>query len=76
MTTYSYNLTLNDGEVSAVKEAMERYQAFCREQLSNGPKCPYWAHLRSLESALPKLFADAQMMSTSSSCWPVKTDPE
>jgi len=72
MTTYIYRVTMSDGELIAVKEALERYRTICQEQLVDGPKSPYWAHLRSLDGVLARLHSDAQMMSTSSPCWPQK----
>jgi hypothetical protein len=76
MTTYRYKITLSDGEMIAVAEAIDRYRRICKEELVNGARPPYWAHLSSLESVLARLYTDAQMMSTSSSCWPNRTDSD
>jgi hypothetical protein len=70
MTTYAYRLTLNDGEVIAVQEALERYRSFCKSQLADGPKAPYWAHARAVDAVMGRLHADTQMTSTSSFSWP------
>jgi hypothetical protein len=72
MTTYSYQVTLDDSECIAVKEALERYRDFCESRLADG--APYWAHLRSIDDVLGRLLANAQMTSTSSFSQP-KDDP-
>jgi hypothetical protein len=74
MTTYSYRVTLNDSECIAVKEALEQYRNFCESKLADGPRAPYWAHRQAIDAVLDRLFANAQMTSTSSFCSPTK-DP-
>lgn len=74
MTTYSYRVTFNDSECIAVKEALEQYRNFCEFKLADGPRAPYWAHRQAMVAVLGRLFADTQMTSTSSFCWPTK-DP-
>jgi|RhiMetdeSRZDD1v2_1073273.scaffolds.fasta_scaffold874976_1 hypothetical protein len=70
MTTYMYRITLDDGEMIAVSEALSRYRAMCEAELKSGPKAPYWAHLQSLDAVLRRLYSDTEMTSTSSPCWP------
>lgn len=70
MTTYAYRLTLNDSELIAVQAALEHYRKICESELSAEPQAPYWAHARAIDAVLGRLFADAQMTSTSSFCWP------
>lgn len=74
MTTYVYRITLDDSELIAVQEALGRYRSFCESQLTDGPKAPYWAHLRAVNAVLGRLFADTEMTSTSSYCSPKDTD--
>ena len=76
MTTYSYRLTLDDSDVIALSEAINRYIAVCKEELANGPKCPYWAHLRSLERISNRLCDDTTMTSTNTFGRPVGTDSD
>jgi hypothetical protein len=70
MTTYIHRLTLGDGDLIALEAAISRYIDTCRAELVNGPKAPYWAHLRSLEDIQSRLYSDSAMTSTSSPCWP------
>lgn len=55
MTSYCYQLTLNDSEAMAVEEALVRYAHICETELAAGPKAPYWAHLQSLYRVLSRL---------------------
>lgn len=51
----SYTITLDDADVIALEAAIKFYIAHCRAQMPDGnAKCPYWAHLRTLEAI--KLF--------------------
>jgi hypothetical protein len=63
-------ITLNDSELIAVQEALGHYRKFCKAKLADGPQAPYWAYLRAIDAVLGRLFADTQMTSTSSFCWP------
>jgi len=67
-------LTLNDSELIAVQAALEHYRKSCEVKLADGPQAPYWAHLRAIDAVLGRLFADTQMTSTSSFCWPKQSD--
>ncbi len=55
MTTYSYTLTLDDSEHIALEYALKLTISHCELEMSEGPKCPYWAHKHSCESMLTKL---------------------
>jgi hypothetical protein len=70
MTTYTHHITVDDGEMIALKEAISRYMDVCKEELASGPKAPFLAHLQSLERISDRLYADTGMTSTSSPCWP------
>ena len=70
MTTYSYQVILNDSECIAVKEALQQYRNLCESKLTDGPRAPYWAHLQAIDTVLKRLVADTQMTSTSSFGWP------
>lgn len=70
MTTYAYRIVLSDSEMIAVQEALSRYADICKSELADGPKVPYLGHLRHIDAVRRRLFADAQMMSTSSFCYP------
>jgi hypothetical protein len=67
MTVYAYRITLDDGELTSVKTALEHYRKICEAELSAGPKCPYWAHARDIDSALRRL-RDAETVSLFGEC--------
>jgi hypothetical protein len=58
MTQYAYRITLNDSELIAVEESLRRYRTFCQSELKQGPKAPYWAHLRAIDAVMGRLYAD------------------
>ena len=74
MTTYAYRIILNDSELIAVQAALEHYRKVCELEMLAGPREPYLAHARAVDAVLGQLFADAQMTSTSSFCWPKDAD--
>jgi len=55
MTTYSYSLKIDDGEYMALEYALKLTISHCELEMSEGPKCPYWAHKHSCESMLTQL---------------------
>ena len=55
MTTYSYTLKLDDSERMTLEYALKLTISHCEFEMSEGPKCPYWAHKHSCESMLTKL---------------------
>lgn len=57
MTTYSYNITLNDSEVIMLEKALNQMIDHCKMQLDNGEGAPFWAHKQSAQSVLEKLQA-------------------
>ena len=58
MTTFKYDITLNDSEMIALTEAINRYIAECEHQLVDGPKAPYWAHNDALLKLKAKLHSN------------------
>ena len=58
MTTFSYNLVLNDSEAIMLKAALELMITHCQEKLDSDAGAPYWAHKRSAQSVLSKLYAN------------------
>ena len=63
MTTYSYNLALDDSEAIMLKEALTQMIKQCDEQLKDGPVAPFWAHKNSAMAVLRRLFADTTQTS-------------
>lgn len=63
MTTYAYNIVLNDSEVIMLQAALNNMIKECEKELANGPKAPFWAHKRSAENVLKKLHSDVVQMS-------------
>jgi hypothetical protein len=55
MTSYRYTIGLDDSETIALEAALRLMEEYCREQLSDGPKAPYWAYQQSVRSLLDKL---------------------
>ena len=55
MTTYRYIIELDDSEVIALEAALNLLEEQCIEQLSNGPKAPFWAYQQSARRILKKL---------------------
>ena len=64
MTTYSYQLELNDSEMITLTAALEFYRNHCAEQLAAGIECPYLTHHRMSEYLLSRRFENARMTST------------
>jgi hypothetical protein len=63
MTTYSYTIVLDDSEAIMLEAALNLMDTHCREQLSEGPKAPFWAHQQSARSVLKKLRQSAKQTS-------------
>tara|TARA_B110000977_G_scaffold157457_1_gene200547 strand:- start:54 stop:272 length:219 start_codon:yes stop_codon:yes gene_type:complete len=58
MTTFSYKIVLNDSEAIMLKAALELMMTHCQEKLDSDAGAPYWAHKRSAQSVLNKLYAN------------------
>jgi hypothetical protein len=69
MTTYSFQIILNEDEVTVVQAALEHYKAFCLQQASGEGGAPYESHCFVIDAVLWRLMANPQMTSTSSFCW-------
>ena len=65
MTTYCYDLTLDDGEMIALEVALKFYLDHCSDQLKDGPCCPFWAHRESIRKILARRLDTVQQMSGS-----------
>jgi len=63
MNAYKYELSLNDSEIIALEAALMMYQQHCSERLADGPKTPYWAHKKSIETIQAKLYANTSQIS-------------
>lgn len=66
MTQFSYKVTLNDSEMIMIKAALKNMILHCEEQLENGKTAPYWAHKRSAQRVLDKLYDDVEQISGNS----------
>lgn len=64
MTTFSYRIILDDGELIAVQEALQHYRSVCEAKLAEGAGAPYWAHHRAIDAVISRLSADSRMTST------------
>ena len=63
MTTYAYQLVLDDTEIIMLNSALKQFIANCDEELKNGPKAPFWAQKRAAESVLARLLKNAYQTS-------------
>ncbi len=55
MTSYRYTIELDDSETITLEAALRLMEDYCKEQLSDGPKAPYWAYQQSVRSLLEKM---------------------
>lgn len=55
MTTFSYTITLDDGEHTTLCAALAMLKNDCLEQLETTPGAPYKARLRNIERIGKKL---------------------
>ena len=58
MTTYTHSITFNDGESIMLEAALKLMIKHCNKNLEKGAKAPYWAHKRSAQSVLERLYDD------------------
>ncbi len=56
MTTFAYNITLNDSEAIMLQAALELMIKHCQEKLDEGAGTPFWAHKHSAQNVLEKLY--------------------
>lgn len=47
---YSVNISLSVSEMIAIKDAIEVYKDFVKEQIGDEIKAPYWARLQSIKT--------------------------
>ncbi|MFV8837720.1 hypothetical protein [Salinimicrobium soli] len=63
MSTYSYTITFTVTEIIMLRSALLQMIANCDEHLKDGPTAPYWAHKRSAEAVLKKLYNNVEQVS-------------
>jgi len=63
MTSFSYNLTLEETEVITVKAALELMIERCDKNIAKGEKAPNWARKDAAESVLSRLHDNATQIS-------------
>ena len=71
MTTFSYRLTLGDGEAISAHAALTHYIEFCEKKLEEAEQngttmAPYFARKSHCENILARLFGNMDMTSTNS----------
>ena len=69
MTTFSYRLTLGDGEAISAHAALTHYIEFCEKKLKEAEQngttmAPYFARKSHCENILARLFGNMNMTST------------
>lgn len=63
MTTYAYDITMNDSEVIMLQAALEMMIEHCEAKIAAGEGAPYFAHKSSAQSVLKRLHANATQTS-------------
>jgi hypothetical protein len=63
MTTYSYNLVLDDGEIIMLKAALKLMVSLCDEQLRVKPEAPFFAWKHSAEKLQTRLCSNVVQQS-------------
>lgn len=63
MTQYSYKIIFSDREMIMLRAALSNMIQHCQEQLDNGKTAPYFAHKKSAQSVLDKLYDDMHQIS-------------
>ena len=63
MTTYAYTITMNDTETIMLEAALELMIKHCQQKLDEGATSPYWAHKKSAQSVLERLYDDTYQTS-------------
>jgi len=56
MTTYSFNLTLGDGEITMLRDSLKATIAHCEQKIEDGEDVPYRAKKDYAEGVLNRLF--------------------
>ena len=63
MTTYSFNLTLGDGEVTMLAKSLKSTIAHCEQKIEEGEDVPYRANKDYAEGVLNRLFDNMRQTS-------------
>ena len=56
MSKLHFTLTIDDGEMIMLEEALSHYQARCEQELANGVACPFEAHAKIIQEFRSKLY--------------------
>lgn len=63
MTTYAYDLTLNDSEIIMLESALKLMIETCDKNIASGEGAPYRAHKNSAENVLKRLDGNVRQTS-------------
>ena len=63
MTTYAYDLTLNDTESIMLEMSLKLTIEHCKQKIEEGEDVPYRAHKQSAENVLSRLCANVRQTS-------------
>lgn len=66
MTTYSHKLTLSDGEIIVLEEALKMMIKRCESEITKGGAAPYHSWLYSAREIKRRLYSQSEMMSANS----------
>ena len=70
MTTYAYNIRLNEREASAIENALKWYVKLCETGAPDNLKAHHSPNPTPIHDVLDRLRHNYEMTSTSSWCWP------
>ena len=63
MTTYAYDLTLNDSEFGMLHMSLKLTIDHCKQKIGEGEDVPFRAHKQSAENVLSRLCANVRQTS-------------
>ena len=66
MTLYSYRVTFKPGEIIMLRAALKNMIQYCQEQIDKGETTPFYAHKKSAQAVLDKLYNNVQQISGNS----------
>ena len=63
MTTYTYNVTLDDSDSVMLGYALRHYIEHCEAEIKNGKKVPFKSHKETARNFLDKMTLNARQTS-------------
>jgi uncharacterized protein YllA (UPF0747 family) len=57
---YSYTISIGDGEMIALRDAVEQYKKFVFDKIEDRIEAPYWARLKNIKEMMERLNSSVQ----------------